>query len=806
MVKWTYYSGASIQTSPAIADLDNDGELEIVIGSAREERDEKGTRYWYYYCINSDGSLKWKYETGGIGSSPAIADLDNDGELEIVILAYYHSEYGAYYDAISCIGPDGTLEWMYSYPKGCVNDDYSPAIADLDNDGELEIVISAGLVYVFDSPGPSTPSSPQSSPSSSPSGPSRSFFSSSYLLFLLLPVGMGLALAAIKMKRPPKLEPAAKPLSAKKGKKPKMVGEPLLKQKPTTEPKKEKSFSPSIPSQPSISFWSRLKEKFHSKPFLRKSLILGAELLVTIAAGPLASHLVEVASKAVKVTERYSNLTEYLDREDVREAIEEFIKGSVEDIELRSEIREAIKEALREDPSIAPDIETALSQIKYDLSSVLSTESEVMTFLNKLGSEVDSVLSTLIGIEQLVSYYYTPSSKEEVLSPWGLPSHLDDALTMSERLTSIVDKACSLLKKGENVVLVGEPGTGKTTLLYAVWKRLWNQGRNVALLREGAPVGRHHEDRGFFLFFDDIPEAPELADMVYRAGSKGIVTTARTSEWSRLKPRIRDAFTALEVPRMSDDEVRNVLINHLERLSISYSKEAVEEVVSRAEGLPVYAWTVVRDLQIKKRPLTLESARKMPRAMLDYVEQVIASTLLQDGRALPGAYCCLASLYCLSAMRGRRAHADHLHEIHRFASAIMRQEVGDRPDPGLFASIRTYLVRDPELMAYKLPHDSWADILEGKGSGPVSVYIDDIRNILTEEERRNLLKSSFLRAWDRALSDYQKDPSGNIDRALGLAYLGHINFKIQLAGLKEMVDEFRDRKLSLVLRNLMRSL
>ena len=750
----------------------------------------------YGRITNETLTLKWSYKTGtGIWSSAAIADLDNDGEMEVVVGSSDHKVY--------CLSSSGEMEWSYKTDDMVFS---SPAIADLDNDGEMEVVVSSdgGTVYCFDSSAPSAPSPPQST---SPSGPSSSLFSSSYFLFLLIPVGLGLVLATIKLKRPPKIEPAVKPLPRKKEKpKPKVPEEPFLKRKPEPEPKMERPLPPSIPSKPTKPLWSRLKEGFSSKPFLRKSLILGAELLVAIAAGPLASHLVKVASKAVNVTERYSNLTEYLDREDVKEAIEEFIKGSVEDIELRNEIREAVREALREDPSLAPELETALSQIKYDLSSVLSVESEAMISLNKLGSEIDSVLSTLSGIEQLVSYYYTPSLREEVLSPWGLPSHLDDALIVSNRLASIVEKACSLLQNGENIILVGEPGTGKTTLLYAIWRRLWDEGFNIALLREGASIGRHHEERGFYLFFDDLPEAPELANMISRVGAKGIVATARVTEWSRLKPRTRGAFVALDVPRMSEDEVRSVLVNHLVRLSIPYSEEAIEEVVFRAEGLPVYAWTVVRDLQVKKRSLTLEAAKNMPRAMLDYVEQVIASTLLQDGRALPGAYCCLASLYCLSAMRGRRAHADHLHEIHRFASSLMREEVGDRPDPGLFASMRTYLVRDPELMAYKLPHDSWADILEGKGSGPVSVYIDDIRNILTEEERRNLLESSFMRAWDRALSDYERDPSGNADRALSLAYLGLINFKAQLIGLKEIVEEFRDRKLSLVLRNLMRSL
>ena len=70
--------------------------------------------------------------------TPAIADIDNDGELEIII-------------SLRCAGAlavyerNGNLKWMYDINEGRDEKEYgvvesSPIIADLDGDGGLEII------------------------------------------------------------------------------------------------------------------------------------------------------------------------------------------------------------------------------------------------------------------------------------------------------------------------------------------------------------------------------------------------------------------------------------------------------------------------------------------------------------------------------------------------------------------------------------------------------------------------------------------------------------------------------------------
>jgi outer membrane protein assembly factor BamB len=76
--------------------------------------DKNGTIYigsfdWYFYAINSDGTMKWRYKTGeGIKSSPAIGE---DGTI------YVGSDDGKLY----AIYPDGTKKWSLTIGGSWVN-------------------------------------------------------------------------------------------------------------------------------------------------------------------------------------------------------------------------------------------------------------------------------------------------------------------------------------------------------------------------------------------------------------------------------------------------------------------------------------------------------------------------------------------------------------------------------------------------------------------------------------------------------------------------------------------------------------
>jgi len=226
---------AAVISSPAVADLDGDGIMEIAVGS------------WDGYFYLLDGRLNslpgWpKYSPRGFFASPALTDLDGDGELEVLVsseagklhawnkdgaegagwpvsLGYrswssptvlpdgrvaigglrqtmvyepdgkmspgWPQPHPNWADATVAAGPDllavttlttghdtggALVAWHFDgrpYPWSPrlldQDSDSSPAIADLDGDGSLEIIYGddAGYVYVVALDGTDRPGWPQ---------------------------------------------------------------------------------------------------------------------------------------------------------------------------------------------------------------------------------------------------------------------------------------------------------------------------------------------------------------------------------------------------------------------------------------------------------------------------------------------------------------------------------------------------------------------------------------------------------------------------------------------------------------------
>ena len=129
---WRYQlSGAGAFSSPALGDIDDDGILEVVIGS------DAGTVYSF---DSQNGNLEWSYQTGDtVYSSPSLGDIDKDGFLEVIIGSYDGKVY-------AFNGQDGSLVWSYS-TGGSVR--ASPTLGDIDNDRELDVIIGSSNGYLY---------------------------------------------------------------------------------------------------------------------------------------------------------------------------------------------------------------------------------------------------------------------------------------------------------------------------------------------------------------------------------------------------------------------------------------------------------------------------------------------------------------------------------------------------------------------------------------------------------------------------------------------------------------------------------
>lgn len=177
-IKWSFNTKDASFGQSAAADIDADGQLEIVFGCYRNDsciyalNAENGTLLWKYntkglasegcndvapifYDVDADGKLdvivpsscnpktycfdgktgaiKWICPTRGSDSPPTIADIDADGKPEII-----HGEFGGY---VICINAeDGSVAWELAVDtKSWIQT--APTILDADKDGDLDFIV-----------------------------------------------------------------------------------------------------------------------------------------------------------------------------------------------------------------------------------------------------------------------------------------------------------------------------------------------------------------------------------------------------------------------------------------------------------------------------------------------------------------------------------------------------------------------------------------------------------------------------------------------------------------------------------------
>ena len=130
---WSKLLPDHVYHGTAIGDIDHDNKPELVFG------DYSGK----LYALNAeDGSTLWEYQAAFyIGAPATIADLNNDGNCEVIFCDAY---------GVGALRNNGTLLWYYTIPD-VATAFRGVAVADINGDGYLDVVFgsSKGMLTVL---------------------------------------------------------------------------------------------------------------------------------------------------------------------------------------------------------------------------------------------------------------------------------------------------------------------------------------------------------------------------------------------------------------------------------------------------------------------------------------------------------------------------------------------------------------------------------------------------------------------------------------------------------------------------------
>ena len=382
------------------------------------------------------------------------------------------------------------------------------------------------------------------------------------------------------------------------------------------------------------------------------------------------------------------------------------------------------------------------------------------------------------------SYFEIPTDPTTVLSEWSLPPNLRKNVYLDdERASHILEVLNS--KSDDNYVIIGEPGVGKTTLLFEIFDSFMDKVPTGILTTTG--ITNAHLEFGIRLFYDDIPENYDIVQSITENDTKGLVVTAREADWNKLSDEFQRKFKRLTVPLFSDDNVSRLCERMFDFSNIRHDPTSVEQLTNYAQGSPIFIWLMIKEMHYNgmttlSKNYVKDNSRK---GMENYVS-LILQRLLKDGpNYKKGGLHALACMVFLSDyMRDRRCHESLYRSFADEIEEDFEKIFDDRQNTSTFNQTIVYLSGEGTTIGF--PHDTWADVLQGVGrNNPLRADIQSIKRKFADKTYEDKYKKQAVTdAWETELTRFNKNMVREKDSFLSL--IDTLTYNYPLSALEKL--------------------
>ena len=400
------------------------------------------------------------------------------------------------------------------------------------------------------------------------------------------------------------------------------------------------------------------------------------------------------------------------------------VNGHLQEIAYAIEIDELVK--------ICPDLEKAFS---------------LPTALQALGLIEDGASASEV------------LSQEKLLELLGVTWIRNRPPEESDQIKEKIDSAVNQVSIGRRVVILGEAGMGKSTLLYLICRRLLELD---VKLYTGAPPS----NIGNAVFVsDNLPRNPSLLTQLSSLNIS-VIAASRSHEW-----RNTAGWSTINLTK--DDytiaALRKVIVSAAAEKNVRCTDEGIDLAVEKSGGSPGYLAALVDYLKHSNQALDKETAGNVPSTMYEIEAEQISYIASTESLSL-------FVLYAIAKTKKGRLHRDQtsilitrLKELKEYPSQKTNHE------PEAWKQI-AYMDRD----LYTIKHDTWKELLlfDWKGLNIEASEPDDLI-----EARNRPIESILEETFEISLSHLMKWKSESAYRLAQVAVENQPKLAMQLIEL-----------------------